>query len=69
MKIGTAMRLVAFAMLIIAVIVFVIALSSPTVTGPAFMHYVFNAWVILAIALLIASIPITVVELKKRNKK
>lgn len=69
MRIGTAMRLVAFAMLIIAVTVFVIALSSPTVTGPAFMHYVFNAWVILAIALLNASIPITVVELKKRNKK
>ena len=69
MKIGTAMRLAALAMLIIAVIVFAIALSSPTVTGPDFMHYVFNAWVILAIALLIASIPITVVELKKRNKK
>ena len=56
-------------MLIIAGIVFALALSSPTATGPAFMRYVFYAWVILAIALLIASIPITVVELKKRNKK
>ncbi len=69
MKIGTVMRLVAFAMLIIAGIVFALALSSPTATGPAFMRYVFYAWVILAIALLIASIPITVVELKKRDKK
>lgn len=62
------MRLAAIAMLIIAAAVFVIALSSPTVTGPAFMRYVFNAWIILAFAILIISIPITVIELKKNKK-
>lgn len=65
---GILIFLVSLSMLLIGAAVFMLALSAPTVSGPAFMRYVLAAWMIFALALLITSVFVTAIELKRKKK-
>lgn len=55
------------AMLIIGAVVFVAALSAPTVTGPAFMKTVWDIWMLLGIFLVGVSAGLVISKLIKKK--
>lgn len=55
------------AMLIIGAIVFMAALSAPTVTGPALMKTVWDIWMSLGIFLVAASAVLAIISLIKKK--
>lgn len=54
-------------MLVIGAVVFVAALSSPTVTGPAFMRVVWDIWMAVGLIVVGFAIGTAVVKLVKRK--
>ena len=67
MKQALIILAVGILMLVIGAAVFVLALSAPTVTGPAFMRVVWDIWMAVGLIVVGFAIGTAVVKLVKRK--